>query len=304
VTIDRPIIIVGTGRCGSTVFHRVLSKHPRVMWLSGMSDRFPDRPEWNRIGVSAVGNPLLGPLLGQKIQPGECYRFWDHYAYGFSEPCRDLRRTDVTARVRKQLRAVFQAMLTSRRDRLLLKITGWPRIGFLDEIFDQAKFIHILRDGRAVASSLLHVDFWRGWLGPQGWRAGLLSAEDEATWESYDRSFVALAGIEWRIQMRAIEAARKEVLDAKRFLQVKYETLCSEPVETFRQILEFAELPSSAEFERQVGAAKLRSTSHRWRDDLTSAQQRILDELLREDLLYHRYTDVIQADTITETVGR
>ena len=32
--LTKPIIIVGTGRCGSTVFHRLLAKHPGVMWLS------------------------------------------------------------------------------------------------------------------------------------------------------------------------------------------------------------------------------------------------------------------------------
>ena len=197
--ITKPIIIVGTGRCGSTVFHRLLAKHPGVMWLSGFCDRYPTRPAWNRRAVTAMGNPVLRRLLGGRIQPGECYEFWDKHAYGFSEPCRDLVATDVTARVKKQVRATMEAMLTPARSRLLVKITGWPRIGFLNEIFEDAKFIHILRDGRAVASSLLHVNFWRGWYGPHGWRAGLLSPEDQATWEGYDRSFTVLAGLEWRI---------------------------------------------------------------------------------------------------------
>jgi hypothetical protein len=140
-----------------------------------------------------------------------------------------------------------------------------------------------------VASSLLHVDFWRGWLGPQSWRAGLLSPEDQATWESYERSFVALAGLEWRIQMRAIEAARRSLADPKRFFQVTYEGFCDDPLETCRRALEFSELESSAEFERHVKATKIRSTAHRWRDDLAPAQQDLLDDLLREDLLQYGY---------------
>ena len=132
-----------------------------------------------------------------------------------------------------------------RRNRLLLKITGWPRIGYLNEMFEDARFIHIMRDGRAVASSLMHVDFWRGWYGPQGWRAGMLSPEDQALWESYDRSFTALAGIEWRIQMRAMEAARKQ-LDPRLFMEVRHEAFCEQPMKTFRRVLEFAELPASA----------------------------------------------------------
>ena len=300
--ITKPIIIMGTGRCGSTLFHRLLATHPRMMWLSGFTYRYPDKPALNRWAVVAMGNPLLHSLLGGRIRHGENYRFWDRHAYGFSEPCRDLLRTDVSARVKRQVRAALEPMLTPKRDRLLIKITGWSRIGFLNEIFEDAKFIHVLRDGRAVASSLLHVNFWRGWHGPQSWRAGLLSAEDQALWESYDRSFAALAGIEWRIQMRAIESARRS-LDPKLFLEVKYEDFCEQPVETFRRVLDFAELPPSAQFERKVRAASIRSTSNRWRDDLAPGQQTILDDLLREDLLRYGYGDRGGAGRIAETAA-
>ena len=301
--ITKPIIIVGTGRCGSTLFHRLLATHPQMMWLSPICYKYPDKPHWNRIAVTAMDNPLLRRLFSEKIRPGENYRFWDKYAYGFSEPCRDLVRSDVSARVKKQVRAAFEPMLTAKRNRLLIKITGWSRIGFLNEIFEDAKFIHMLRDGRAVASSLLHVNFWRGWFGPQGWRAGLLSPEDQAIWESYDRSFTALAGIEWRIQMRAMDAAR-EALDPSRFLEVKYETFCEHPVEEFRRVLEFAEVPWSAGFEQEVRSASIRSTSNRWRDDLAPGQQAILDDLLREDLLRYGYDDLGRTARIAESAGR
>jgi hypothetical protein len=303
IQITKPIFIVGTGRCGSTLFHRLLANHPQLMWLSGFAHLFPGKPSLNRWGVRAMGNPLLKGVFGGKIRPGEAYGFWDAYAYGFSEPCRDLVRSDVSAKVKKQLRAALQAMLTAERNRMLVKITGWPRIGFLNEIFDDAKFIHIKRDGRAVASSLLHGHFWRGWYGPQGWRAGLLSPEDQAIWESYDRSFTALAGIEWRIQMRAMEAARR-ALDPKLFFEVKYEAFCEQPLETYRQVLEFAELPRSAELERAVKEASIRSTSNRWRDDLTLAQQGILEDLLHEDLQRYGYNASPRAEPVRETVAQ
>lgn len=300
--ISKPIIIVGTGRCGSTVFHRLLARHHRTMWLSGLSDRFPARPSWNRSAVSAMHRPLLRRLLGHRIQPSEAYFFWDHYAYGFSAPCRDLVRADVSARVRKQVRAALESQLTSRHDRLLLKITGWPRIGYLREIFEDARFIHIVRDGRAVASSLLHVDFWRGWQGPHGWRAGLLSPEDQASWEGHDRSFTALAGLEWRIQMRAIDAARRD-LDPAQFLELRYEDFCREPWETCRRALQFAELPESPEFERQVRAEPIRDMTNRWRRDLSQAQQDLLDDLLREDLPRYGYQVADRPEPVHAAAG-
>jgi hypothetical protein len=149
---------------------------------------------------------------------------------------------------------------------------------------------------------LLHVNFWNGWRGPQGWRAGLLSPEDQAAWESYDRSFAALAGIEWRIQMRAIDAARQSV-DPKQFLEVKYEDFCEQPIEHFRRVLEFSELPPSNELEAEVKSASIKSTSSRWRKDLTVAQQAILDNLLRDDLLRYGYGDS-RPQEVRQPVGR
>lgn len=285
---SRPIFIVGTGRCGSTAFHRLLAKHPQLMWLSGFAYLFPRKPALNRWAVTAMGNPLLQRLFGGRVRPGEQYRFWDEHAYGFSEPCRDLGASDVTARVKKQVRAAIAPMLTAKRDRLLAKITGWPRIGFLKEIFPDAQFIHIVRDGRAVASSLLHIGFWSGWQGPRGWRAGSLAPSDESAWHSSNQSFVTLAGLEWRIQMRAMEAASRPLAPGD-FLEIKYEEFCEQPVQTFRRVLAFAELPFSADFESSVKVASIKNMSNRWRKDLTPEQQSLLDDLLRDDLRRYGY---------------
>lgn len=288
--IDKPIFIVGTGRCGSTAFHRVLGTHPQLMWLSGLAEKFPDRPAWNRWAVTAIGNPGLRRIFGARIKPGENYGFWYNHAYGFAEPGRDLVRADVTPRVKQQMRAALEPMLTAKRNRLLVKLTGWSRIGFLDEVFEDAKFIHIVRDGRAVASSLLHVNAWqwRGWYGPSSWRYGPLSPEDQAAWEATGRSFVALAGLQWRIHTRAIEAARR-ALDPARFLEVRYERFCQQPVETCQRVLEFAELHPSPAFERHVKTTPIKAMATRWRVDLNVEQQAMLTDLLHEDLRRYGY---------------
>jgi len=289
--IVKPIFIVGTGRCGSTAFHRLLGLHPNVMWLSGFAEEFPKKPLWNRWAVTAMGSSTLRKIFGKRIKPGENYGFWYTHAYGFAEPGRDLLKSDVTPRVKKQMHSALEPMLTPKRNRLLIKLTGWSRIGFLNEVFEDAKFIHIVRDGRAVASSLLHINSWqwRGWYGPYSWRYGPLPPEDQAAWEASNKSFVALAGIQWKIHTRSLEAARKQLPDPSRFLEVQYETFCEKTEETCRRVLEFAELPYSPSFERQVKGATITDMSARWRKDLSPDQQSLLTRLLREDLQRYGY---------------
>jgi hypothetical protein len=294
--VAKPIFIVGTGRCGSTAFHRLLGVHPQLMWLSGFAEEFPSHPEWNRWAVTAAGNPLVRRLLGKRIKPGENYGFWYAHAYGFAEPGRDLVAADVTPRVRNQLHKVFGRMLTRQRHRILIKLTGWSRIGFLNEVFPDAKFIHIVRDGRAVASSYLHINEWqwRGWYGPYSWRYGPLSPEDQAAWEASGRSFIALAGIQWRLHTRAIETARASV-DQNRYLEVRYEDYCADAWGTCRRVLDFAELEQAPSFERHVKSAKITDMTNRFRKDLSPEQVRMLSELLRADLMRYGY-DVSEDD--------
>jgi hypothetical protein len=260
------------------------------MWLSGFAEHFPDKPSWNRWAVTAVGNPAIRRIFGKRIKPGENYGFWYRHAYGFAEPGRDLVRSDVTPRVRKQVRAVIERMLTAKRHRFFAKLTGWSRLGFLNEIFEDAKFIHIVRDGRAVASSLMHISDWqwRGWYGPYSWRYGPLSPEDQAAWEASNRSFAVLAGLQWKMHTRAFEAARQAV-EPQRVLEVKYETFCQEPVETLQRVLDFAELSPCPIFQKRVKAAAIHDMTDRWRVDLSVEQQHLLSDLLQDDLSCYGY---------------
>jgi hypothetical protein len=297
--VTKPIFIVGTGRCGSTAFHRVMGVHPQVMWLSGFAQEFPTHPEWNRWAVTATGSSLIRKLFGKRLKPGENYGFWYAHAYGFAEPGRDLVAADVTPRVRRQLHSVFERMVTRRRNRILIKLTGWSRIGFLNEVFPDAKFIHIVRDGRAVSSSYLHINEWqwRGWYGPHSWRYGPLSPEDQAAWEASGRSFIALAGIQWRLHTRAIETARAGV-DQHRYLEVRYEDYCADPWATCRRVLDFSELEHDPAFERHVRSAKITDMTSRFQKDLSPEQVLMLTNLLRADLVRYGYdvSDAVESD--------
>lgn len=277
-----PLFIISSGRAGSTIFHRIICEHPSVGWLTALADRFPKRPEWQRSFLHSLDWPLIGGTAA-RVYPGECYDFWEHLVPGFRRPCRDLTAADVTERNRERVRTALQSIPTETRPQLSLKLTGWPRIGFLAEIFPEAKFVHVIRDGRSVANSFLAVPWWLGWQGPENWRWGALSAEHREEWERFDRSFVALAGIQWKIYLAAYEDAVSRLGDG-RFLEVRYEDLCSDSDRTFSRVLDFCGLEDEPTFRRGLERHSMASADQKWRRELTPQQQEILETVLAGEL--------------------
>jgi omega-hydroxy-beta-dihydromenaquinone-9 sulfotransferase len=284
-----PIIIVGAGRTGTTVFHRMLSEHPHLAWLPGrISSRYPERLELIRLLMKGLDYPLVRELLRRKINPAEGYPFWEHHCKGFSAPYRDLVAADVTDKTKKHVSHTMARILTEKRNRLLLKVTGWPRISFLSEVFEDARFIHVMRDGRAVANSMLDVYFWQGWKGPQNWAWGELLPDQKKEWDQHGQSFVALAAIQWKILMDAMEEAKKTV-SSERFLEIRYENLCADPLAQFQKVTQFCELEWTDSFKRQLGKYQPKNSNDKFKYDLTPKQQRDLEEVLGNYLTRYGY---------------
>ena len=179
-------------------------------------------------------------------------------------------------------------MLTKKKNRLLIKITGWPRIKFLKEIFPDAKFIHVLRDGRAVANSMINVEFWGGWKGPQNWRWGMLNEEYQNEWKKYDESFVILAAIEWKILIDAVEKAKKGIQQSQ-FFEIKYEKLMSEPIKVFKKTIDFCELDWTTCFESEIEKFELKNMNYKWKENLPETQKKMLNEFLNDYLKRYGY---------------
>jgi hypothetical protein len=161
--------------------------------------------------VRGLDFPVLGKLIERRAKPTEGHAMWERHCPGFRNPFRDLVADDVTPGGAARIRRAFACMTTPKRDRLLIKITGWPRLRYLRELFPDARFVHVHRDSRAVAASLLEVPWWDGWRGPSTWRRGPLPPDLAALWEEHDQSFVALAAIECVIFERTLHECQQHV---------------------------------------------------------------------------------------------
>jgi hypothetical protein len=157
-------------------------------------------------------------------------------------------------------------------------------------VFPRARFVHVVRDGRAVANSLLQVPWWHGYHGTQTWRLGPLAREDHDMWLAHERSFVALAGLNWKILIDAFQRAEKAI-DPDRWRTIRYEDLVAEPRRTVEDLLEWFGMAPSRIFTRRLEHQPFRSgRTHAYRRDLTMTQVRVLEQVMRGQLQHHGYS--------------
>ena len=284
-----PIFIVGAGRSGSTAFHRAFARHPHVSWVSKILDVAPKAEKLNRALLESLDSPIIGAALKRGViepghlKPSEAYAYWERIAPGFSEPFRDLLSTDLTERTKENLIGAVSRLTVPGRPTPLIKITGWPRMGYLLAAFPDARFIHVVRDGRAVVNSIMQIDFWEGWKGTKGWRGLEMTAEQQRRWDESGQSFVTLGAMELADMFDAMVAATPHV-PSEQFMEIRYEDLCGDPTGTFESVTSFSGLDYTDDFNTSIVDFGFRNTNDKWRRDLTELQQRQLEAELAPHL--------------------
>jgi hypothetical protein len=266
VAAARYLFVLGTGRCGSTLLAEILAAHPEIGWISVLPSPL------GRVARSLRLEPRPSeayPLLREKVSPM------------LVDPFRDLTAEDAAPWLSRRLRAFFDGRAQDEgRPVFMHKFTGWPRARLLASVFPDARFVHVLRDGRSVANSYVQVRFWQGYRGVPGWTFGHLSAEEQRAWEQANYSWPYLAGLEWKRLMDAFEAAKAEI-GAERWLDLRYEDLVARPAEATTQVLRFAGLDQWPGLERrlaQLGVSEGRTDAYR--DELRSEDVALLEGML------------------------
>jgi hypothetical protein len=155
------------------------------------------------------------------------------------------------------------------------------RIPFLGAAFPEARFVSIVRDGRAVAFSLSRVDWWEGgevwWFGgtPQKWREN-----GGDPWELCART--------WVEEVRVVEAGLATV-NPEQVLRLTYEDLVSEPQAELSRISRFAGLAESPEWLARLGRLQFPNRNEAWRVKLEPEVTRRIESFQAEELRRYKY---------------
>jgi hypothetical protein len=207
------------------------------------------------------------------------------------DPCRDLTAEDAAPWLARRLRRFFETHAEDEaRPVFMHKFTGWPRARLLAAVFPEARFVHVYRDGRAVANSLLQVPWWRGYRGVPQWSFGDLSEEERREWEAANHSWTYLAGLEWKRLMESFGAARTEI-GLQRWLDLRYEDLVARPKEETAAVLRFTDLEPWEGLDAtlsRLGVSEGRKDAYR--DELRPEDVSLLESMLASTLARWGYT--------------
>jgi len=279
--IHKPIFVVGCGRSGTTVFYRNLAAHGDVGWFSNYDSRFP---RLFRIGSLRFlkENTLISSVLGKiptfapVIPAQESVGIFD--LCGIRDRSIPLSEKDVRISEKELLLEMIERCLRyQRKKRFLNKNTNnGMRIGYLNEIFPDSLFIHVLRDGRANSNSYLNVKFFsniRFW-----WWGGKL-----ADWEKEGKMPIELAALHWKHNVQEIRR-QKEILPKSRYMEVRYEDFTENPIEIYKKVSDFCELEWNIKFEEHIRSTKFENRNSKWQDRLSEDQKAILNLTLGDFL--------------------
>lgn len=297
----QPLFLVGAARSGTSLLYKLLSLHPEAVWLSNWVQRYP-------------GLPQLAALNGLADRfPRRRHEVWfgksgnNAYVYGRRRPLRDRvfpmpaegeslyaragipepGLTPLPAPSRTQCEALQSTFYTMRRaagGRVLIskRIANNRRIGLLHNIFPQARFLDIMRDGRAVALSLSEVDWWEDsvvwWFGgtPTEWRGA-----GKDPWELCARNWVE----EVKIIERDLPLLPEPLVQ-----RIRYEDLVAEPHPVLAQCASFAGLdPDERRWRRALSRVRFPNKNERWREKLAADALATVESVQEPELRRYGY---------------
>lgn len=269
MNIEKPIFIIGSGRSGTTILCNLLALHGDLYWFSNLTDRYPRLP-----ALALFHRVLDAPLLGRaarkriirsskfSLRPTEAETIY--HIYCDFEKHRKMMAGDLQPASEKRFKRIVEGhhRATGRRRFLTKQTANTYRLPLIHQMFPDAYYIHLIRDGRAVALSLHRVRWWN--------KIDLWWTElTPAAWEEKGREPIELCALHWKHNVEEILNHRDLFED--RYLEITYEALVDDTRSTLRKIVAFCELSSDSQFESMIPES-LPNMNTKWETDLTESQ--------------------------------
>jgi omega-hydroxy-beta-dihydromenaquinone-9 sulfotransferase len=267
----KPILIIGAPGSGTTLLHQTLCSHRDVAYITHNMLRAGIRKHGRLVGDRRRALLMLqnlihrDPASNNPLGDALWIKYFGDYNYmtekDYSEEMADYFR-----------KKVLQVQNLWGRPRFVDKtLVNCFRVRLLNSIFPDAKFIHTIRDGRAVAFSILNkIDI-------AGDRFALFDVGfKDILGDKYkpDRSELYNYGLAWAEFVR--KGREANAVAQNRYYEVRYEKLVTEPYDELRNIVDFCELDWYSEFEEKIPPTQ--NMNEKWKQKASKEQRIDLEE--------------------------
>lgn len=290
------LFLLGAPRSGTTLLYKTLCLHPDAAWFSNWlrrAPRFYEIATLNRIARMspsirrevwfAAGNAyaygrargLVERAFPQPVEGEPVFA-----ACGVPAPPSPPRVPEEAMRL---LGRAFGLVREYGGGRCLVnkRIANNQRIPILDAACPDSRFVHLVRDGRAVAYSCTRVDWWR--TSDIWWYGGT-----PVDWESEGGDPWDLCARNWVEELRSIEDGLSTIPDARR-LEVTYEALVADPVGSLVGIAAFAGLTPDPGWISELESLPYPDRNEGWRTELDGDTVDLVTKVQLDELTRYGY---------------
>jgi hypothetical protein len=268
----KPILIIGAPGSGTTLLYQTLCSHRDLAYINHNMLRAGIWRHGRFVGDRRKALFMLQNLIHRdpdSTLPHEADMFWMRY---FRDYYNYMTENDYSEEMAAYFRKkVLQVQNLWRRPRFVNKnLQNSFRVRLLNSIFPDAKFIHIVRDGRAVAFSILNKK-------KDGATSPILLVRfKDILGENYQpkRSELYNYGLAWQEYVR--RAREASTVAQNRYYEVRYEKLVTEPYKELRNIIDFCELDWYSVFEQKIPPTQ--NMNEKWKQKASKEQRTDLEE--------------------------
>lgn len=268
-----PIILIGNGRSGTSILGQLMRDHLGVAFGTESQfivTYFRRLGDYGVLDVDSNLRKLVGDILQERWFQRS--RKFSNFGVGLEEVLSNVKEKTYSG----VLDAIFE---------LFAKHLGMDRWGdktpsYIDhldvihELFPNAKYVHLVRDGRDVALSLSKIYF-----GPKN---------------------VYTAALRWR---DTIDKGDRfcSTLPAGKVLNARYEDMLSDPRAFFQTLMEFLQI-ARAEQQRRLDsilnhAGLKQDNCNKWRKELRRSQLHTFEYLAASQLRRHGYETITSLES-------
>lgn len=271
--------LVGAGRSGTTLLHKLLCLHPQVAYISNYENRFAWFPDG--LACGAISGRLQAKLGAWFDHGGNAYfvgRPWFKKIFPTPHegesvfascgiplfPASDYLPDAATSAC---LRRRFEQIRTRARATVFLskRTANNRRIRLLSTIFPAARYVHLIRDGRDVTQSLATVEWWNQ---HTVWWDGRTPLEMERAGEPR----LAVCARNWVREVQELQAGLSRI-NAAQILVLRFEELLSDPLRHLERVANFLGIDFSAAYRDAIKSLNLRPARARWTSDWDAEQR-------------------------------